>query len=84
MLKFICTTNYHYLTLLKAKIRFDLSNRKLHSGKNKELEIHKKKWQKLLPFIDNIPLLNTSVFLCFCTHVQHLSIFYEFYDNVPV
>ena len=42
------------LMLLKAKIRSTYQIESFIAEKNKDLEIHKKKWQKLLPFMDNL------------------------------
>ena len=42
------------LTLLKTNIRSTSQIESFIAEKNKELEIHKKKWQKLLPFIANL------------------------------
>ena len=42
------------LMLLKAKICSTYQIESFIGEKNKDLEIHKKKWQKLLPFMDNL------------------------------
>ena len=41
------------LTLLKAKIRSTYQIESLIAKNNEDSEIHKKKWQKLLPFVDS-------------------------------